>query len=101
MKGDSRRQDSREELKSEWFADLLKPHEPPCISLYMPMQRNNPQAAETPREFRDLIDKMQASLRRRYDERTVRALTDRIQSIAPTPEFWVGDRDGLAVFCGG
>ena len=81
-----------------WFKELLAPHEAPCVSLYMPVLRADPPAAENGRLFRELVDKARVELARGYPEREVRDLVGRIGAVPEGEGFWVGPRDGIAVF---
>src|SRR3954468_12438591 len=86
-----------DELGTIRFADLLAEHQSPCVSIYQPMQRANPPAAENPRWFRDMIDAARQSMRGRYDEGTLGPMTQKIESIA-SRDFFEGDRDAVAIF---
>jgi hypothetical protein len=81
-----------------WFQELIAPHQPPCVSIYMPTLRAEPPAAENGRLFRDLVEKARDSLSRGYGERDVGPLVDRIMAVPDEPGFWTAPRDGLAVF---
>jgi hypothetical protein len=83
---------------NNWLKELLAPHEPPCVSIYMPMERAKPPAAANPRLFRDLVEQACAEMERRYRGKDARAMAGRIHSLVPDDHFWVGPRDALAVF---
>ncbi|MDB5290418.1 MAG: uncharacterized protein JWL69_1659 [Phycisphaerales bacterium] len=81
-----------------WLRELVDPHFPPCVSIHMPMQRAKPPAAENPRLYRDLVDKAESLLASDYRSRITRPIVEKLRSIAADDHFWIGDRDGLAVF---
>jgi hypothetical protein len=78
--------------------ELLPPHEPPCVSIYMPMERSMPLAAVNSRLFGDLLDSARAELERGYPRKDTRGVIERIRSISDDSRFWEGPRDAIAVF---
>ena len=82
-----------------WLRQLLPPHDAPCVSIFMPMERAKPPARDiNPRLFRDLVNRACAELERGYRQKDVRRMKDRIYSIVPEEGFWVGPRGAIAVF---
>ena len=88
----------KHEIDIRWFTDLLAEHQAPCVSVYVPLHRAAPPADQNPILYRDLLDKAEEQMLKRYDLRTVRQMIQKLESIAPGPEFWVGNRDAIAVF---
>jgi hypothetical protein len=86
------------ELNHPWFAQLLADHKPPCVSLYLPMQRANPPAATNRRLFRELIEQMQRIMSKRHEKTLVEEMTRKLQAIVSDESFWTGDRDAVAIF---
>ena len=80
-----------------WFAELLQPHQPPCVSLYFPTHKANPSAAENHRRFRDLLSQAERELNDKFDKKQVKALMEKIDQITPE-QFGAGPREGMAVF---
>jgi hypothetical protein len=80
-----------------WFAELLQPHTPPCVSIYFPTQRAKPPAAENYRRFRDLVSRAQRELDDKFEARQVKAVLGRLNEIPPE-QFGPGARDAMAVF---
>jgi hypothetical protein len=72
-------------------------HEPPCISLYQPTHRHHPDNKQDPIRFRNLVDRAEASLRRKYPNVEVRRLLAPFRALADDLEFWNHTTDGLAV----
>lgn len=85
-------------LSNSWLKDLIAPHEAPCVSIYMPMLRADPPAAENARLYRDLVEKARIELESGYPAKGVSPLIERLQAVPPDERFWVGPRDGVAVF---
>ncbi|MDB5294589.1 MAG: hypothetical protein JWO31_572, partial [Phycisphaerales bacterium] len=86
-------------LNTTWLKELLAEHEAPCVSMYVPMHRGNPPAAEeNPRVFRELLGRARAELARSYPVRDVRVLVEKIASVAADHDFWTGHREAVAIF---
>jgi hypothetical protein len=77
--------------------ELLQGHEPPCISLYQPTHRANPDALQDPIRYKNLVREAEQSLREKYSGREVRPLLEPFQALADDYHFWTHQRDGLAV----
>jgi hypothetical protein len=85
-------------METPWLRELVAPHLPPCVSIYLPMHRAKPPAAENPRLYRDLVDEAERSLSRDYRGRDVHEIVSKLRSVPPDDGFWVGPRDAIAVF---
>lgn len=87
------------EINVQWFNELLTDHQPPCVSIYLPVHRAQPPSHEDPVRFADKVEKMRQLLAKRYDDATIRQMVEKVNSV-PTadPDFWVGPRDGIAIF---
>jgi hypothetical protein len=81
-----------------WFKELLSPQLAPCVSIYLPMLRADPPAQENARLFRELIDKAGNEMARGYPQGMVQPIVERLMSLSETTDFWVGPRDGVAIF---
>ncbi len=79
---------------------LLADHEPPCISLYQPTHRHHPDNQQDPIRFKNLIRRMEESLRQEYPTRDVRGLMEPFQELAANGPLWNHMRDGLAILTG-
>jgi hypothetical protein len=79
---------------------LLADHEPPCISLYQPTHRHHPDNQQDPIRFKNLIRRIEGSLRQEYPTRDVRGLMEPFQELAANGPFWNHTRDGLAILAG-
>ena len=84
-------------LTKDVLRELLKGDEPPCISLYQPTHRANPDALQDPIRYKNLLREAERSLREKYSGREVRPLLERFQALADDYDFWQHQRDGLAV----
>src|SRR6185312_6185079 len=71
--------------------------EPPCISLYQPTHRANPDALQDPIRYKNLIREAERSLREKYSGREVRPLLEPFQALADDYYFWTHQREGLAI----
>jgi hypothetical protein len=68
------------------------------VSIYLPLYRAEPPAAENPKRFREQIERVERSLNRDYATRDVRAMVEKLRSIPSDESFWTADRDGIALF---
>ncbi len=84
-------------LERDYADVLLADHDPPCLSLYMPTHRHWPDRAQDPIRFRNLTDRLEASLRREHPARDAHALLERFRTLADESPFWHRTLDGLAV----
>ena len=84
-------------LVDEYPADLLLPHEPPCISIYQPTYRGHPENKQDPIRFRNLVKTVEESLRQKYPTREVQPLLEPFEALAIDRGFWNHTLDGLAV----
>ncbi|MBE7445350.1 MAG: hypothetical protein HS132_08935 [Planctomycetia bacterium] len=80
------------------YPDILTGgHEPPCLSLYQPTHRHHPDNTQDPIRFRNLVKKMEESLRQKYPKREIRSLMQPFGVLAKDRAFWNHTADGLAV----
>ena len=84
-------------LTTDVLRELLKGNEPPCISLYQPTHRANPDKLQDPIRYKNLVRDAERSLREKYSGREVRPLLEPFQALAGDYHFWTHQRDGLAV----
>jgi len=85
------------QLTTDHLEALRKAHEPPCISLYQPTHRHNPERRQDPIRFRNLTRGIEGSLRERYPERAVRTLTENFHALERDGPFWSHRTEGLAI----
>ena len=76
---------------------LLADHEPPCLSLYQPTHRRNPENLQDPIRYKNLLKALEESLRGRYAIKDTASLLDPFHQLAGNKEFWNHTWDGLAV----
>ncbi len=84
-------------LTKDVLRELLTGNEPPCISLYQPTHRANPDALQDPIRYKNLVRDAERSLREKYSGREVRPLLERFHALTDDYAFWAHQRDGLAV----
>ncbi|HEY8505869.1 MAG TPA: hypothetical protein VIL46_14895 [Gemmataceae bacterium] len=85
------------QLTTDVLRKLLKGDEPPCVSIYQPTHRANPDALQDPIRFKNLVREAERSLREKYSGREIRPLLERLQALGNDYYFWTHQRDGLAV----
>lgn len=80
------------------YPSLLADHEPPCLSLYQPTHRANPDRLQDPIRFRNLVKELEASLARQYPAKEIAPLLAPFHELAGNDDFWTHPLDGVAVF---
>lgn len=71
--------------------------EPPCLSLYQPTHKRHPENTQDAIRFRNLVKRMEASLRQKYPTREIKVLLQPFEELAADRAFWNHTTDGLAV----
>src|SRR5690606_5063450 len=71
--------------------------DPPCLSLYQPTHRSHPENQQDPIRFRNLLKKLDESLRRKYGAPEAESLLEPFWNLANDAFFWNHSGDGLAV----
>ncbi|MBP6813548.1 MAG: hypothetical protein KA169_01580 [Burkholderiaceae bacterium] len=84
-------------LTQDYPAILRAEHDAPCLSLYQPTHRQHPQNQQDPIRFRNLVKRLEESLRQRYASRDIPALLRPFEALAEDEAFWNHTADGLAV----
>lgn len=84
-------------LSTDVLQELIKGDEPPCISLYQPTHRSNPDALQDPIRYKNLLREAERSLREKYSGREARPLLEPFQALAGDYHFWQHQRYGLAI----
>lgn len=84
-------------LAQDYPAILSSDHESPCLSLYQPTHRQHPDNTQDPIRFRNLVKKMEESLREKYPKREIKPLIAPFEALADDRSFWNHAADGLAI----
>ena len=84
-------------LINDYLSGYFETHEPPCLSLYQPTHRYQPESSQDLIRFRNLLKVMEESLRQRYPTREVQPLLEPFQALAEDHDFWSHTLEGLAV----
>lgn len=87
-------------LKDDYTAGLFDAQKPPCLSLYQPTHRGHPEKQQDVIRFRNLVKKLEESLRREYPVKEIQPLLAPFWELAENPTFWNHTSDGLAVLGG-
>jgi len=78
-------------------AGLLDECEPPCLSLYQPTYRDHPDNQQDPIRFKNLVKRLEVSLRQKFESEEIQHLLEPMRSLAEDHDFWNCTLDGLAV----
>jgi hypothetical protein len=84
-------------LTQDYPALLRAEHEAPCLSLYQPTHRQHPDNLQDPIRFRNLVKRLEESLRQNPASRDIPALLRPFDALADDAAFWNHTADGLAV----
>lgn len=84
-------------LERDFAAGLFDGSGPPCVSLYQPTHRSWPERRQDSIRFRNLLNDVQESLRKRYGSAEIEPLLEPFAALAKDENFWTRTLDGLAV----
>ncbi|MHB1398201.1 MAG: baeRF3 domain-containing protein [Trichloromonadaceae bacterium] len=79
------------------FAGLLDNCDPPCLSLYQPTHRCNPDNKQDPIRFGNLVKALEESLLQQLPKEQVRSLLEPFLALADDRDFWNHTLDGIGV----
>lgn len=85
------------QLTTDLLREFLNHNEAPCISLYQPTHRSNPDKLQDPIRYKNLVREAERSLREKYRGREIRPLLEPFHALADNHHFWTHPRDGLAI----
>ncbi len=85
-------------LANDYNAGLFEGAKPPCLSLYQPTHRAYPDKQQDPIRFRNLLNRLEESLRRDRSAIDTRPMLEPFERLAADTDFWwTRTLDGLAV----
>jgi hypothetical protein len=87
-------------LTIQSLAELSSVRQQPSLSLYQPTHRHRPENQQDPIRFRNLVKKLETSLRQKYPAVETRLLLKPFEALANDHDFWTYTMDGLAVLGG-
>lgn len=87
-------------LTQQSLAELNAFASAPCLSLYQPTHRNHPDNQQDLLRFRQGIESLEGSLRKKYSTEETQTLIAPFRTLATDADFWNHTLDGLAVFGG-
>lgn len=85
------------QLTTDVLRELIEDKEAPCISLYQPTHRANPDKLQDPIRYKNMLRQAERSLREKNDGREIVPLLEPFQTLGDNYNFWTHPRDGLAV----
>jgi hypothetical protein len=80
------------------LADLVRNVGRPCLSLYVPTHRTQPERRDDLTKYRVLTKQLEDSLRTSYDDDEVSKLMRPFKSLLDDDDFWNQRKEGIAVF---
>lgn len=88
-------------LTPESLRPLLGPHEPPCLSLYLPTHRSVPDNTVDRPAYRHLLEAFELALGLSHSRAESERLLHPLRVLEADRNFWEHTRDGLAVLAAG
>ncbi len=86
------------EIVKNFPHELFKTEAETFISLYQPTHRHGPENQQDPIRFKNLIRKIEQSLKGKYDNKKIEALLKPFEALAGDNNFWQHAAEGIAVF---
>jgi release factor family 3 len=83
---------------SEYRSILLAEHPAPCLSLYEPTHRRQPDRRQDPIRYKNLVKALDESLRRDYAAAEAESLLAPFRALEDDHSFWNHGQEGLAIF---
>ncbi|HWD34731.1 MAG TPA: hypothetical protein VG840_01135, partial [Casimicrobiaceae bacterium] len=83
---------------SEYHSILMGEHPAPCVSLYEPTHRRQPDRRQDPIRYRNLVKAIDEALRRDYPSAHADALLAPFRALEDDHAFWNEGQEGLAIF---
>lgn len=77
--------------------ELLAERTPPCVSLYLPTHRSWPDSQQNAIRYGNLLKTAEQSLRQQHPPALVDELLEPLRKLADDRDFWIHQRDGLAL----
>ena len=85
------------EIVTNFPDKILDTNNPPCISLYQPTHRHRPENKQDLIVFKNLVRKIENSLKLKYPSRKIQPLLEPFRVLAEDRPFWEHALDGLAL----
>ncbi|MCC7575320.1 MAG: hypothetical protein KK926_00615 [Methanomethylovorans sp.] len=85
------------EIIKDFPNDIIYEGHVPCISLYQPTYRHSPENNQDPIVFKNLIRKIENSLRLEYQKSDIDSIMKPFYQIEEDKNFWNKTLDGLAI----
>jgi hypothetical protein len=84
-------------LSNQDLTALLEAQTPPCVSIYLPTERSYPASQQGPIRYRNLVDRIEESMRQKYPAPQVQAVLGKFRELEADNAFWTHRVDGLGV----
>ncbi len=84
-------------ISSDQIKDLLQPHDPPCLSIYLPTHRRHPENQQDPIRYKNLLKELESNLKTNFPDIETTELLAPFTALGADSDFWNHTWDGLAV----
>ncbi|WP_104443740.1 baeRF3 domain-containing protein [Parapedobacter indicus] len=85
-------------LTEKQLDTLMRYHEGPVFSVYMPTHRTHPDNAQDPEMFRKLVEQFDSIKAEYIRDKGIQSIFSNFEALADDYRFWQHTKDGLAVF---
>ncbi|MEH6387718.1 MAG: hypothetical protein V7772_07580 [Pseudomonas profundi] len=89
-----------ERISRETLNELIKMEKQTCLSLYMPTHRSFPEREQDPIRYKNMLRELRERLQAQHPEADAAALMKPFEALLDDHDFWIYQRDGIAVLCG-
>lgn len=84
-------------ISPDQLKELLQPHDPPCLSIYLPTHRRHPENQQDPIRYKNLLKELEAALKSGFPDANAEELLAPFHALGADADFWNHTWDGLAV----
>lgn len=89
-----------ERISRNTLNELIKMEKQTCLSLYMPTHRSFPEREQNPIRYKNMLRGLRERLQAQQPDADAAALLRPFEALLDNHEFWIHQRDGIAVLRG-
>ena len=89
-----------ERISRRTLNELIKMEKQTCLSLYMPTHRSFPEREQDPIRYKNMLRELRERLQAQHPEADAAALMKPFDALLDDHDFWIYQRDGIAVLGG-
>lgn len=89
-----------ERISRNTLNELIKMEKQICLSLYMPTHRSFPEREQDPIRYKNMLRELRDRLHAQHPEAEAATLLKPFEALLDDHDFWIYQRDGIAVLGG-